>query len=217
MRRLIVLLLGTGLFAGGAVFAEINLFGVLETQQDVYVDTVTVDDEVTFETRDFGGREVVDTFDFGVLATFPYAAIISFTVEGERMPALRLDPLEPDNWYPLEGFDQPAQIMFYETTVGLEEGGRSPVPVLISALPNPFATATRLRCELASTAMVTADVFDRSGCLVRRLAARQLEPGAHVFDWNGDDGAGARLSSGVYLLRFRAGADEQLLKLLLTD
>lgn len=84
--------------------------------------------------------------------------------------------------------------------------------------PNPAgAGGTRLLFNLGAARHVTADVFDVRGRLVRRLlGGRDLESGSHVLSWDlaGDDGA--RVASGVYFARVRAGAEVATRKVFVT-
>jgi len=66
---------------------------------------------------------------------------------------------------------------------------------------NPFAGALRLDLALPSRATVRLEVFDPLG---RRVAARAygaLGAGAHELIWNGADGAGRDVGTGVFWVR----------------
>ena len=67
--------------------------------------------------------------------------------------------------------------------------------------PNPFRgadRATMIRFELPVVTPVKLQVFDVSGRLVRTLSDQTFEPGPHSLEWDGRDGRGARVDSGVY-------------------
>jgi flagellar hook assembly protein FlgD len=51
---------------------------------------------------------------------------------------------------------------------------------------------------------VRLDIFDVAGRLVRQLVGGELPPGDHEAAWDGRDGRGARLASGIYLVRLEA-------------
>jgi len=59
-------------------------------------------------------------------------------------------------------------------------------------------------------------VFDLGGRLVRSLVQRSLPAGAHTVRWDGTDGFGREMSSGVYLVKLRAGPVTRTAKILLT-
>ena len=74
--------------------------------------------------------------------------------------------------------------------------------------PNPAQGRVKVGYTLQETTSVALEVYDIHGALVQRLAQEQRAlPGEHIRDW---DTAG--LSSGVYLLTLRAGAQVQTQK-----
>lgn len=75
-------------------------------------------------------------------------------------------------------------------------------------IPNPVSGTTTLRYALAAEAEVRLDIYDVNGRLVRRLASGTQPSGVHVATWDGTDGQGRQVSSGVYLYVFRAGSYE---------
>jgi flagellar hook assembly protein FlgD len=56
---------------------------------------------------------------------------------------------------------------------------------------------------------VTVHVYDVGGRRVRALLAGSLEAGTHTVRWDGRDEDGARVAAGIYLIRARAGGEEQ--------
>ncbi len=82
------------------------------------------------------------------------------------------------------------------------------VPVafaLDAGFPNPFAEQTTLRYHLAVRGEARLEVFDTLGRRVRVLAEGTARAGAHTAVWDGRDGVGRPVASGVYLVRLRAG------------
>lgn len=67
--------------------------------------------------------------------------------------------------------------------------------------PNPFNPSTTISFELTSAATAVLEVFDVNGRLVRRLINQDLPAGAHSARWNGVDGQGRSVASGVYFYR----------------
>ena len=73
--------------------------------------------------------------------------------------------------------------------------------------PNPFNPSTRINFELARTTTVELKIYDLQGRLIRVLVADELfKPGVHEVEWNGRDGRGANVASGVYLYRLVTGS-----------
>jgi hypothetical protein len=95
---------------------------------------------------------------------------------------------------------------FGQSLVGVGDAGTSGEdPVGLTATPNPIrgsgGTTVRLTWSEASGIL---DVFDSTGRHVRTLRRGLLGPGVHEVPWDGKDGAGGEVPSGVYLLRARA-------------
>ncbi|MFM8371937.1 MAG: FlgD immunoglobulin-like domain containing protein, partial [Bacteroidota bacterium] len=72
---------------------------------------------------------------------------------------------------------------------------------VMSATPNPFQEEAVLKYYLASDARVRAQVYDRTGQLVRTLADQQQNEGTQQLRWNGSDDSGQRLPAGIYFCR----------------
>jgi len=71
------------------------------------------------------------------------------------------------------------------------------------ASPNPFNPSTTLNFELDRAGGVELEVFDVAGRRVRTLARGGFPAGTHAVAWDGCDGEGSALPSGVYLVRLR--------------
>jgi hypothetical protein len=76
---------------------------------------------------------------------------------------------------------------------------------LLGTSPNPFNPATTIAFELASPGHVSITVYDVSGRMVRSLVDGNRPAGIHEVTWNGRDGGGAPVASGVYFYRMIAG------------
>ena len=78
--------------------------------------------------------------------------------------------------------------------------------VLESVFPNPSSGPATIRFGLPQQEEVTIEVYNVLGqrvATVLQQAARK--EGFHAVQWNGRDGSGASLASGVYFVRLRAG------------
>ncbi|HYW68657.1 MAG TPA: FlgD immunoglobulin-like domain containing protein, partial [bacterium] len=77
--------------------------------------------------------------------------------------------------------------------------------------PNPFNPVTRIAYDVpVPGGRVELAVYGVSGALVRRLLDEVTRPGRHVALWDGTDGAGRQVSSGIYFYRLTApGFTEQ--------
>jgi hypothetical protein len=79
--------------------------------------------------------------------------------------------------------------------------------VLRPVRPNPLRGMAIIDYELTAEARVDLQIYDVKGRLVRNLKAGVEESrGLHQIQWNGQDDSGLKVSSGVYVLRLKAGA-----------
>ena len=72
--------------------------------------------------------------------------------------------------------------------------------------PNPARGPVALDYTLPAPATVHVAVFDVTGRMVRLLAAGERPAGEARLAWDGRDGEGRSLPSGIYFLRLAAGA-----------
>ncbi len=77
-----------------------------------------------------------------------------------------------------------------------------PVSLEAVAWPNPFSRSTRLSYAVPHRGVVSLDIFDAAGRIVRTLASGQSEPGRFSVNWDGRSQSGASVSEGVYLYRY---------------
>lgn len=103
--------------------------------------------------------------------------------------------------------------------------GTSPVPstlpshlVVHAPAPNPFNPQVTVRFELPrQTDVAVLEVFDVAGRRVRVMSATALPPGAHEFTWNGIDDGGRPVSSGMYMVRLRAGGEQSVHRITMVE
>ena len=83
--------------------------------------------------------------------------------------------------------------------------GRPQAFALYQNSPNPFNPVTTISFALAQDGRAVVTVYDARGRRVTTLLDAVLTAGEHRVQWNGRDGSGARVSSGVYLYEVRSG------------
>jgi hypothetical protein len=101
---------------------------------------------------------------------------------------------------------------------GIEEiasGAKPPRILLDQNYPNPFNPSTWIPFYLPADGLMSIKVYAANGELVKVLADRWLPKGAHSVRWNGDDGAGRHVASGVYLCELKTAGQTQTRKLVL--
>ncbi|HET6348695.1 MAG TPA: FlgD immunoglobulin-like domain containing protein [Candidatus Krumholzibacteria bacterium] len=87
--------------------------------------------------------------------------------------------------------------------------------VLDQNIPNPFNPTTSIPYTLARSMRVVIGIYDVSGARVARLDQGVQSPGAHAATWNGRDGSGRAVASGVYFYRMEGSAGTPQRKMML--
>lgn len=84
---------------------------------------------------------------------------------------------------------------------------------LNQSYPNPTNDSAIIGFALPETREVTLEIFDIKGRKVRTLFDGALEAGEYELSWDTTDNSGNSVSSGVYMYRLSAGADNAVRKL----
>jgi hypothetical protein len=71
--------------------------------------------------------------------------------------------------------------------------------------PNPFNPSTEIRFSTPAKGLVQLRIYDVSGRLVRVLVDKALPAGWHTASWDGRNGTGTSVASGIYFYQLRAG------------
>ncbi len=74
-----------------------------------------------------------------------------------------------------------------------------------ASYPNPFNSTASIRYALPDAAEVELTIYDVMGQRVRVLVDAEQLAGVHIVHWDGRDGVGRPVSTGVYFYRLRAG------------
>jgi len=94
----------------------------------------------------------------------------------------------------------------------------TPVPLTFALEqnhPNPFNPTTTISFSVPTAGRTNLDVFNVLGQHVRCLLDDDIEAGAHSIVWDGKDGDGHSVASGIYLYRLRAGKAVESKKMVL--
>jgi Peptidase family C25/Propeptide_C25/FlgD Ig-like domain len=93
------------------------------------------------------------------------------------------------------------------------------LPVITAIGPNPFATTTLISYRwpeaFRSTTVITLEIYDVSGRLVRAISGSGRAPGLHELSWDGTDQNGNPLPSSVYSCRLSSDRDGAAQRLIL--
>ena len=72
-----------------------------------------------------------------------------------------------------------------------------------SAYPNPFNNQTRIRIQLRKSVLLSAVIYNIQGEIIKTLHEGYMKKGEQTLSWNGRNGQGKEMSSGLYFLRVR--------------
>ena len=87
--------------------------------------------------------------------------------------------------------------------------------ILHQNYPNPFNPSTTIRFSVKKRDIVSLQVFDLTGKLIKTLRKGALQPGIHEIKWNGVNDLEEAVSSGVYLYFIRTENAIQSRKMIL--
>jgi flagellar hook assembly protein FlgD len=79
------------------------------------------------------------------------------------------------------------------------------VTALLDAYPNPFNPSTNLHYVVKDGGVVTMDIYNVRGQLIKSFNANHAKAGDYRFVWDGKDMNGREVSSGVYFYRMNSG------------
>lgn len=98
-----------------------------------------------------------------------------------------------------------------------ETTGEGDIPPILHAFrldqnnPNPFNPLTRITFFIPGKSGTSApsnlDLYNVHGRHIRALVSQNLPAGPHVATWDGLDGNGCPVASGVYVVRLRVGSE----------
>ncbi len=71
--------------------------------------------------------------------------------------------------------------------------------------PNPFNPTTTIDFQIPKAVDVKMEVYNILGQSIQTLVNKPMQPGSYQINWNGKDRQGNSLSSGIYILHFKAG------------
>ena len=93
--------------------------------------------------------------------------------------------------------------------------GAPALPELLPAFPNPFNARTTLQLRVHEAGLASLRLYDVRGKLVALLVQRPEPAGYRSVTWDGRDGRGAAVASGVYFARLETSAGTRNQRLVL--
>ena len=97
-------------------------------------------------------------------------------------------------------------------------GAEDYTALAVTPAQNPFSSSVALQVNwnaVANTSDVTVDIFDIQGRMVNSLTVNSETPGSAVVNWNGEQGTGTAVTSGIYYARVIAGSESCTVKLVM--
>ena len=86
--------------------------------------------------------------------------------------------------------------------------------VLYENYPNPFNPSTTIQYDVAEASVVTLEIFDITGKLIKTLVNGEKAAGSYSVVWDATDSAGRIVPNGAYVYRLRAGSLQFVNKLM---
>ena len=86
---------------------------------------------------------------------------------------------------------------------------------LLQNYPNPFNPSTTIEYEIPNAGDVEIKIYNINGELVKTLLAQQQSAGRYTINWDGKNGYGQTVSSGMYIYRVAFGSSVLAKKMLL--
>ena len=126
------------------------------------------------------------------------------------------DPLPDNNVYMVRALrlETTGSGTFYNLSCGaidslrassVEEQGLSRLSLVVH--PSPVLHEAHVRLGLPRREDAELTIYDLTGAVASSLVRQTLPAGVHAFTWDGTDGNGHRVASGVYLLRLKIGRE----------
>ena len=134
--------------------------------------------------------------------------VVALQAPGDRHDSEALLAALDGKVYPIWMRMDEGILSIWTALVQIQPTGATPAQPRLRLLqnrPNPFNPVTRIDFVIPVAANATLKVYDLSGTHIVTLIDRPLAAGPHSAQWDGRDGRGQRVSSGVYLYELQAG------------
>jgi len=107
------------------------------------------------------------------------------------------------------GYD--VYILNGEIQVSSDENKISIISYELQNHPNPFNPLTTISFNLPEASESQLEIYNIKGQKIKTLLHDQIEAGEHSIVWNGEDAAGKKVSSGIYLYKLKVNDDKEMI------
>ncbi len=176
----------------------------------VYAEGFTCLTDMNIDPKD-GNLCVLQFGEFGLVDTtlnfkLGTAAIIKILPNGQRDTLVQgaVSGLAPSFTFDGQGGMYVTDLVFgqvlkYSLTSATQES--AVVAASVKAYPNPFSQQVTIEYQLTETAPVVLDIFDLNGKRIARFNEGKKGAGKYAVRWNGLNGAGEKVTPGMYVYR----------------
>ncbi len=108
--------------------------------------------------------------------------------------------------------------VFYKGALEVKEVNTPAKPtvfILAQNYPNPFNPKTMIRFALPKDSWVKLEVYNILGQKVKTLVDEKLAAGVKEVQWDGKDGKGLEVASGIYFYRIKADSFSDVKKMVM--
>ena len=166
--------------------------------------------DIRYSTQAISGTDTVGWWNAATIVNtigkvppppgMPDSVLITSVTYGQGYYAMMRVADEVPNW------SRFSNLARFDVVTGVaEEPVAGAPPARVQAAPNPFASSTAIQFSIPTAGETEVNAYDVAGRLVRKIHQGALRAGAHVFGWDGRDGAGRDVTSGIYFIRIRSG------------
>ena len=163
--------------------------------------------------RSVPANSSVDVNGDGVVNIFDLTLVAQGIGGTAATPAHGLESKTIETWIAQARLADDGSIAFRQAIANLEVLSASMIPsetALLPNYPNPFNPETWIAYQLAAPAEIALTIYDIGGQLVRRLdvghqAAGMYQSLGRATYWDGRNGRGESIASGLYFYTLRAG------------
>jgi len=187
-------------------------FRALHNSTEVYPPAFTLADKWEYMTSGFSDTAITTMEDASMMLTtgpfdIPFGATVTaaFAILG----ANSLSALQTV---------ADAVIAKYDQLTSIEDNFGEALPEafgISSTYPNPFNPSTSIRFSLDKAGPIEISIYNIMGQKVRTLIDEQRLPGTYEVTWNGRNGQGGEVASGMYFVRLHSDDRTSSKKMLL--